>query len=172
MIEPSWKRIAGIHIKKNGEIAAVWLALDGSTDVVHVYDACVFKREVPVVIAEGLNARGRWIPIAWQNADFSKLLEERGCRMMREPSDENDSIAELVTRDILERMRTHRFKVSARLKDWIEEYQTFNKVEGAVPRDTHPLMAATRHAMAQIRYAKGESKPTMNQINYPKLAIR
>ena len=81
MIEDHWQRIAGIHKKPNGEIAAVWLARDPDTDVVRVYDACLFKKEVLAVIAEGLNARGRWVPISWKDKELAAALDERGCNM-------------------------------------------------------------------------------------------
>jgi len=34
MIEPSWGRIAGMHVQDDGEIAAVWIAHDTETDII------------------------------------------------------------------------------------------------------------------------------------------
>lgn len=171
MIKPHWKRISGVHSLTNGTIGAVWLAWDGDTDLIHVYDACLFKREVLAVIAEGINARGRWIPVAWQSKEVSDKLYERGCNMMADASDETDAIAEMVSRDIWERMRSGRFKVDKRLKEWLDEYQTFKRDGAKVPRDSHPLMGATRHAMAELRSAKAEQSSKPNQKNYRRVAI-
>ncbi len=169
MIQDGWKRVAGIHIQDDGDLAAVWMALDGDSDVIHLYDCCVFKREVLAVIAEGMNARGRWIPVGWTNKELADKLLDRGCNMQPDPSDDSESMAEIISRDIWARMRSGRFKVDRRLKEWLDEYKTFNRQDSKVPRDTHPLMAATRHAIDQLQYAKAESTRS-TKINYPKLA--
>lgn len=161
MINSAWKRIAGIHVQSDGDIALVWLAHDKTDDCITLYDACVFRREVLAVIAEGINARGRWIPVAWNKADkdtANKLLE-RGCKMLRDPNDDTDTMAEAISRDIWERMRTHRFKVDRRLKNWLEEKEGFSRDKQKIPRDTFPLMSATRHAISQLKFAKRQAPP-------------
>src|SRR3546814_7216043 len=76
-------------------------------DVVHMYDCCVFRREVLAVIAEGLNARGRWIPVAWESAlkDMADKLLDRGCNVLPEPVKDTDALAEGTPRDIEESLR-------------------------------------------------------------------
>lgn len=169
--EPTWKRIAGLEISENGDWSVVWLAQDPLNDVIHVYDACHLKREVLAVIAECLNARGRWVPISWINQEVADELLDRGCNMLPEKADHTDAMAEVVSRDILERMRTGRFKVDKRLSEWLDEYRTFNRKDAHVPRETHPLMAATRHAMADLRYARAEKAWKAATKTYPKVAI-
>lgn len=173
MIEDSWDRICGVQMCPNGEVAAVWLAHDAESDVVHVYDACIFKREVLVVIAEGIAARGRQIPIAWSKSDeeFIEKLLDRGCDTLPDPADDSDSMADLLSRDILERMRTHRFKVEKRLSEWLDELKNFQREDQKVPRETFPLMAATRHAIDQLTWAKSASATRASKINYPKVAV-
>lgn len=156
MIDEFSKRIAGMHVRQNGDVALVWLALDNDTDVIHLYDTAVFRREVLAVIAEGINARGRYIPVAWNDEKMADKLLQRGCRMEIDKADDSDSMAEVLTRDIWERMRTDRWKVDRRLQDWLAEFKTFNREAQQVPRDTHPLMAATRHAMSQLEFARSE----------------
>ncbi len=172
MIDSSWKRIAGMHVQEDGEMAIVWLAHDKLSDVVHLYDSCAFKNEVPVVIAEGLNARGRWIPIAWEKSakNMADSFLERGCKMLPEPSNDSDQLAEVLSREIQERMRTGRFKVDKRLKDWIDEFDSFEKIEGKVPRGNSPFMSATRHAIAQLKSAK-KLQNRSTTLNYPKVSI-
>lgn len=153
MIEPHWKRIAGIDSQEDGTIGAVWLAHDTTSDYLHIYDSCVFKREVWAVIAEGMNARGRMIPIAWKkkDKDMSDTLKEKGCRVIFEPTKDTDE--EVLSREIWERMRTGRLTVDKRLGDWRGEFQTFRRDKNKIP-EGFPLMAATRHAIAMLRYAK------------------
>jgi len=154
LIDPTLKRIAGMHVCDNGDHAFVWLSHDSIVGEVTVYDSCIFKKEVAAVIAEGINARGRFIPIAWANKVHADSLLERGCRMIPEGVDQSNSMAEVLSREIWESMRRKSFKFDKRLKDWREEAETFQKDKDKIPTDTHPLMAATRNAVAKIKFAK------------------
>lgn len=172
MISSDCKRIAAIHCQDDGDIGAVWTALDPGTDTIHLYDCCVFRREVAAVIAEGLNARGRWIPIAWEDSDkdMSDKLLDRGCNMLFEGYKDADTLSEVNSREIWERMRTGRFKTDKRLSEWLDEYKTFYRKDSQVPKTSHPLMSATRHAVANLDHAKRQSTKR-RQNNYPNLAI-
>lgn len=172
MIDSTWRRIAGVHAQDDGIIGAAWLAHDKDTDVIELYDACAFRREPLAVIAEGLVARGRWIPIAWHKdaKEFSDNLLNRGCNMLHEHSDESDAMAEVHSREILERMETGRFLVVDRLKNWLDEAK-FLRAAGKVPLSGYPLMSATRHAYAQLAYAKRQAKRSERQVNFPKVAM-
>ena len=155
VIEEHWRRVAAIHQADHGLMAGVWLAWDPDTDTVHVYDACVYRNEVLAVIAEGFNARGRWIPIAVSDKDLIDQLFERGCNVLPDKIDESTSAVELTTRDIWERMRTGRFRVDRRLKEWQDEYKTFNRDGHKIPKNK-PLMAATRLALSQLEMATAQ----------------
>lgn len=173
MIAPEWRRIAGIQVMDEGDIGAVWLAHDKMSDTVHVYDCCVFRREVFAVIAEGLNCRGRWVPIAWESKakDMADKLLSRGCRMLPEPIKDSQTVAEVSSRDILERMKTGRLKVDKRLGEWLDEYKKFYRQDAQVPMSGSPLMAATRHAVSQLPYARRQAKAGRKIGNFPKVAM-
>ena len=166
MIDETWKRVCGMHVEQNGNISLVWLAHDTEADVIHLYDTASFKREVLAVIAEGINARGRYIPVAWNNEKMAEELLQRGCRMEIDKADDSDEMAEVLTRDIWERMRTDRWKVDKRLSDWLSEFRTFNREADMVPRETHPLMAATRHAMSCLQFARSPYASRKATKNY------
>ncbi len=170
MIAPEFKRVAGIHMQDQGELGVVWIAHDKASDVVHLYDACIFKNEVMAVICEGIIARGRWIPIAWQKGqeDCAKQLLERKIKTLHDPVQD---IPEMVSRDIQERMRTGRFKVDKRLGNWIDEFNTFYKEDSKVPVGGFPLMTATRIAMSDIKKGKRQAAAKKRRKNYPKVAI-
>lgn len=163
-----------MYVKDDGHISAVWIAHDTESDVTHVYDCCSFGREVLAVIADGMNARGRWVPIAWAKPgkEIADELYKRGCNMLKDAVDDSDALAEITTREILTRIRTGRFKVNDRLQDWLEELKTYNRSDSRVPRESHPLMTATRLAIAGLRDAKAERKPVAsNKRLYPKIAM-
>lgn len=168
MISNEWKRICGLHIAKDGTMAGVWLAHDTDTDTVHLWDAANFDNEVPVVIAEGLNARGRDAPVAWRKKKktLANQLKERGCNMLHDPVDEE--VVDTVAREIRERIRTSRFKVDKRLKNWQEEYVKFQRDGDS---DEFPLMAATINAVAMLDRARGKPKRRRQQQRYPQMSI-
>ena len=173
MIEPGWACIAGIHFQPEGGAAAVWIAHDKQTDVLHLWDCALFLREPPVVIAAGVNAHGRWIPIAWEKdaKDLIAQLLERGCNTLPEAAHETPILADAISRDVWERMRTGRFKVERRLAEWLDEYKSFIREEGQVPLKSHPLMSATRHAVADMAYARRQGRKSKLGTNFPRIAM-
>lgn len=172
MIGNSWPRIAGVSFEESGDVGAVWMAYERDADLIHLYDACVVKREVLAVIAEALNARGRFIPIAWNDEALSKELLTRGCRMMYDKTEDTDAMAEIVSRTIVERMRTARFKVERRLVEWLDEAKALARVEGKVPRQGFPLMTATRLALQCLDRGRASETVASTRRNlYPKVAI-
>lgn len=174
MIENSWPRIAGIHAEDDGTIGAVWLAHNKETDTLYVYDCAKFAREVFVVIGEGLNVRGRHIPIAWSDKSkdmADKLLMDRGCNMLPEACKDTPAVAEVVSRDIWERMRTGRFVALKRMSEWLDEYKAFYREGGQIPRTAHPLMSATRYAVAQMQYARRKEPKGKKNVNFPRISM-
>lgn len=172
-IATDWRRIAGLQCQEDGAIAAVWCAHDRDTDIVHLYDCALFAREVPAVVATGIAARGRWIPVAWRKdaEEIVAMLLERGVNTLPEPVDSSTPAMEVASLEVWERMRSHRFKADKRLGEWFEEYQTFYRQDGAIPVGTHPLMAATRHAVAMLPYARRQAPRGARNINYPKVSM-
>lgn len=175
MIEPTWKRIAGVHLEDNGTVGAVWLAWDTVTSVVHVYDAALFATEVPVVIEDGIAARGRYYPVAWAEKDkaFADALLDAGINMLPDGCKDDQPMAELVSRRIWQMLRGSRFRVDKRVRQWLREYNQFDRDEAQIPMKGFPLMAATRHAVEMLDYAVAESTHHIagEERNAPRLAI-
>lgn len=160
-----------MHVCKNGDVAIVWLAHDKTVDDVTVYDAAIFKVEVPVVIAESINARGRWIPVAWSHEEMQQSLLDRGCRMLPDKTSDSDEMAEMVSREMWERIRSKRLHAQKRLRNWLEEAKTIERDGGKIPKDSHPLMAATRIAMSNLHFARRQAPPTAKKKLFVKHAI-
>lgn len=172
MIEPHHKRIAGMHVTNTGDIALVWLAIDPDSNHIHIYDSSLFHIEVPAVIADSINNRGRWIPVAWSHKEMKDQYLERGVRMLPDPSSSSDEMAETVSRELWERIRGGRISVDKRLKGWAEEAKSLQREKGKIPSDSHPLMAATRIAMQQIKYARrNQPRSTGKKLHRRRVAI-
>ena len=82
-----------------GEIAAVWMARDPQTDTVHLYDCCMFRGDNrnPIIVAEGINVRGRKFPMAHDSKELAEALQERGCTMEEEPCKETTADIEVIS---------------------------------------------------------------------------
>lgn len=173
MIDATWKRIGGMHVDEDGTVGVVWLAHDRPNDTVHVYDAAIFRLEVRAVIAEGVSARGRHFPVAWRRVDkaFADDLQEAGINIIPESCVDNQAMAEVLSREIWQKLRTGQFRVERRVGDWLKEYQRYDRSETKVPTTGFPLMSATRHAIEMLPYAKAERVPGRDRPNYPKLAL-
>lgn len=155
-------------------MGCVWLAHDPLSSVVHCYDAAIIRNDAFAVIAEGIGARGKWIPLAWhKDAEpfTKKLLDEYGINVLPDPCADKQSVAETISREIWSRMRSSRFRVDQRVGEWLNEYRSFFRDQSKIPQSGFPLMAATRHAIEMLNYAKPQAMPGSKKMNYPKLAL-
>lgn len=173
-IPDHWPRIAGMDIGWDHPTAAVWLAWDRDTDIVHVYDAYRVKEQTPVVHAAAIKARGPWIPVAWPHdglqhdvgsgAMIAKQYRELGVNMLRKKSthapekgkkeDTGGYGVEAGIMDMLARMQTGRFKVAYHLNDWFEEFRLYHRQDGLIVKKGDDLMSATRMGVMMLRHAK------------------
>lgn len=55
--------------------------------------------------------------------------------------------------DMLDRMKSGRFKVFKEHNDWWEEFRLYHRKDGKVVKEGDDLMAATRYAIMSLRYA-------------------
>lgn len=153
----------------------VWLAHDRrETDTVHVYDVAIWRSEVPAVIAEGVGARGKSIPVAWprRSAEVARQLLDRGIDTLPEAVPDDDTAREVAAREVLDRLRSRRLKADKRCAEWIAEYASYYKSrDGTPPRDTHPLMAATQHAVMRLDFARAPERARRGVASYPRIPI-
>jgi hypothetical protein len=173
MIDPSWRRIAGFHVEDDGTIGAVWLAFDTVTSTLHCYDAAIFRAEVQAVVVDAIASRGRKFPMAWRKQDkaYAKALEDAGVRITYEPAEDTQSVAQVITREVWQKLRTGQFRVERRLQEWLREFKNFDYKDSEVPMNGFPLMAATRHAIEKLPYARPEKVPGQTKQKFKKVAI-
>jgi hypothetical protein len=56
--------------------------------------------------------------------------------------------------DMLDRMKTGRFKVFKHLTEWFEEFRLYHREDGAVVKEQDDLMSATRYGVMMVRFAR------------------
>lgn len=177
-IPAHWPRIAGLDLGWDHPTAAVWLAWDKDADTVHVYDCYRTREQTPVVHAAALNARGKWIPISWPHdglqhdkgsgEQIAQQYRDQGANLLPEKATFPDGSngVEAGVMDLLDRMKTGRFKVAAHLNDWWEEFRLYHRKDGLIVKEGDDLMAATRYALMMMRFAAVKSDPLDRLINY------
>lgn len=160
-----WPRICGLDIGWDHPTAAVWLAWDRDSDTVHITDSYRVREQTPVVHAAALKARGDWIPVAWpadalqhekgSGKQIAEQYREQGVAMIPEPARfEDGSVSvEAGVFDMLDRMKTGRFKVADHLNDWWEEYGLYHRKDGRLVKERDDLLCATRYALMMLRFA-------------------
>lgn len=173
LIKEEWKRIAGIHLEEDGTLGCVWLAHDERASTVYLYDAALFRNEVPVVIADGIAARGRYYPVAWRKKDkpIADMLLDNGIEILPDPCVDDQAMAEVISKQVWQSMRASRFRVEQRVGEWFREYESFFKDRSKVPLEGFPLMAATRHAIEMLNWAEPERGFRGKQKNHPDIAV-
>ncbi|MFP6758485.1 MAG: terminase family protein [Alphaproteobacteria bacterium] len=176
-----WGRIVGLDIGWDHPTAAVWLAHDRDTDIVHVYDAYVLREETPTIHAAAIKARGDWIPVAWPHDglqhdkgsgdQISELYRKQGAKMLHEHAQFQGGGygVEAGIFDMLDRMRSGRLKVARHLEPWWREFRGYHRKEGVIVKDRDDLMSATRYALMMLRFARSTAEDDISKrpIVYP-----
>lgn len=170
-----WPRICGIDFGFNHPFAAVWIAWDRESDTVYVYDVYTNKGGTPSVHAGPIVSRGPWVPVAWPHDGLqhdkgsgvmlSELYRQAGLNMLHEraqyeevPGMSGSSTKERWSveagiMDMLERMKTGRFKVFSHLSDWWAEFRMYHRKDGKIVPVEDDAMSATRYAVMSLRFA-------------------
>lgn len=177
-IPAHWPRICGLDFGWDHPTAAVWVAWDRDANVVHIYDCYRQKEQTPVVHAAAVNARGKWIPVAWPHdglqhdkgsgVQLADQYRQQGVNMLAEKvtfSDGSNGV-EAGIMDMLDRMKTGRFKVASHLNDWWEEFRLYHRKDGQIVKEGDDLMSATRYALMALRHASGDNSALASLIDY------
>jgi phage terminase large subunit-like protein len=176
-----WARICGLDFGWGHPTAAVWLAHDRDTDVIHVYDAYRKAEATPVVHAAAIRARGDWIPVAWPHdglqhdkgsgVQLAEQYRNQGVAMLRERAQFADGSngVEAGVQEMLDRMYTGRLKVAEHLGEWWEEFRMYHRKDGIIQKVRDDLMAATRYGVMMLRAATTEQsvRDWSRPIPYP-----
>jgi phage terminase large subunit-like protein len=177
-IPKHWPRICGLDFGWDHPTAAAWLAWDRDTDTVYVYDDYRVRETTPVVHAAALNARGKWIPVAWPHDGLQhdkgsgiQLAEQyRALGVNMEPEyahfeeteQEGEGRVNLISveagiMEMLDRMQTGRFKVFEHLNNWWEEFRLYHRgKDGKLVKEGEDILSATRVACMSLRNAEVE----------------
>ena len=162
-----WYRINGVDFGIDHPAAGAFCAIDRDSDTFYVYDAYKAAGQTAVYHAAALNKHGKWIPNAWPHDGMQRdkgsgialkdQYRKHSLYMLKEHAhylDERGNHREPGVIEMLEYMKTGRFKVFSHLSDWFEEKRLYHRKDGQIVPKYDDLLSATRMAFIMRRYAK------------------
>ena len=173
-IPPHFKKLAGIDFGITHPTTVVWVAYNPDTETIYIYDVYKCEGEIPAVHANAIKARGKKIPVIYPHDGdstergsgktlASMYLENDVLMIGKFTNPDGSNYVEPGLMDILERMRTGRFKVFDNLKPWFEEFRRYHRKKGKIHKEFDDLMDATRYAaMSVTRYGQNESEMNLH----------
>lgn len=182
-IPDHWRRVCGVDVGINHPTAAVWTAYDAGTDTIYVYDVYCEKGGVPSQHGTAINARGVWIPVILpHDADntekgsgksVSMYYREAGVNVQPETfynpitwDGKKTNFVEPGIMDILQRMKTGRFKVFSTCGRFFEEMRRYHRKDGKIYKEFDDVMDAARYSALSVAnrgVSYGESRAGYSQ---------
>lgn len=175
-----WSRICGLDFGWDHPAAAVWLAWDRDTDVVHVYDSYRVREETPILHSAAIKARGDWIPVAWPHDGLGtdkgsgdtliQQYKKQGLRVLGTHArfEDGGNSVEAGVLAMLDRMQTGRLKVAKHLGDWLEEFRMYHRKDGKIVKEHDDLLCATRYALMMLKSARTAPDSRRNETRVAK----
>jgi hypothetical protein len=172
-IPDHWAQIIGLDFGWDHPFAASRLAWDKDNDVFYV-TACYSEREAtPIVHAAAIRPWGDWIPCAWPHdglqhdkgsgKQLSAQYAEQGLEMLagHATHEEGGYGVEAGVIEILDRMKTNRFKVFKHLEPWFAEKRLYHREDGLIVKERDDILSSTRVGVMMKRFAivKPNRKP-------------
>jgi phage terminase large subunit-like protein len=145
-----WPKAFALDVGWN-RTAAVWGALDRENDVVYLYAEHYRGQAEPVIHAQAIKARGKWIPgvidpasCASSQKDGEQLLNIY--RQLGLTLTKADNTVEAGIYEVWGRLSTGRLKVFKSLTNWKNEFRLYRRDEkGKIIKENDHLMDATRY---------------------------
>jgi phage terminase large subunit-like protein len=181
-IPKHWPRIGGMDFGYEHAFAAVELYWDRDADCVYVARCYRVNHTTPINHAAALRPWGKDLYWAWPRDGRRETLEGAGIPLAKQyrvqgldllpehAQFEDGSVSvEAGLMDMLDRMKSGRFKVFDHLHDWFSEFRLYHRKNGLVVKENDDLMAATRYALMMLRYARTRAAAANfnRRIEYP-----
>lgn len=163
--------LGGLDFGWDHPFAAVELQHDRDNDIVYVTRALRMREETPIVHVASIK---NWMPHmlwAWPHdglntekssgETLADQYRKQGLKMCSEKASFTDGgrSVEAGLMEMLDRMRTGRFKVFAQLEEWLREFRLYHRENGVIAKEMDDLMDATRYAVMMLRFAQPKPRP-------------
>lgn len=149
-IPAHWPRAYGLDVGWN-RTAAIWGAWDREANIVYLYSEHYRGQAEPSIHAEGIKARGTWVPGVIDPAARGRSQRD-GQQLLQNYIDLGLDIEvafngrESGIYEVWSRLSTGRLKVFKSVSNWISEYRLYRRDDrGQVVKENDHLMDATRY---------------------------
>ena len=177
-----WRRINGIDFGVGHPGAGAFCAIDPDSQTFYVYDCYKISGQTPVYHAHAMKKHGEWIPNAWpqdgvqreksSNIALKDIYRGHALNMTRDFAkfaenhylDPNGVSTEAGLTDMLDAMRTGKFKVFSNLSQWFEEKRLYHREttesgDVKIVKQFDDILSATRYAYMMRRFAINRPGP-------------
>lgn len=179
-IPDHWFRIGGLDFGWNHPQAAVELVWDKDTDTIYVTKEFRASETTPEGAAVTIRPWGKY-PFSWPHDGYqhdkgsgkqlSAQYASAGILMLDDHAthEGGGNGVEAGLMEMLDMMRSGRFKVFSTCTDWFEEFLLYHRKDGKVVKLVDDLMAATRYALMMKRFAVNGIKKEQVKLNFTSL---
>jgi phage terminase large subunit-like protein len=167
-----YAHIIGVDFGWDHPFAAVHLAYNRDADIIYVCKVIRVREQTPVQHAAAIRywADCFWAPVAWPHdglqhdkgsgVSLATQYTAQGLNMLPDKAsfpDGGNGLEAGVT-EMLDRMRTGRWKVFSTCREWFEEFRLYHRAaknNGAVQivKERDDVLSASRYAMMMLRFA-------------------
>ena len=164
-IDRSWVQIGGMDFGYDHPFGAVNIAWDREADVIYVTKEYRERETTPIIHSAAIRPWGTWLPWAWPHDGLQhdkgsgiQLMEQykaQGLNMFYERAtfEDGSNGVEAGVSEMLDRMKTGRFKVFSTCRMWLEEFRLYHREGGKIIKERDDLISASRYAIMMKRHA-------------------
>lgn len=172
-----WPQLNGLDFGYDHPFAAVNVAWDRDADCVYLCKEYAERESTPVVHAAAVKPWGAWIPCAWPHDGLQhdkgsgvvlkKQYADQGLEMLSDKAEwpEGGNSVEAGLIEMLDRMKTGRFKVFSNLGGWLSEFRIYHRDNGQIVKLKDDRISASRYALMMLRHAI--TKPKLDKLILP-----
>ncbi len=163
-----WVQIVGIDFGWDHPTAATKLAWDRDNDIIYVTAEYAQREQTPVVHAAAIKAWGDWLPVAWPHdglqhdkgsgVPLAEQYKAQGLNMLDEKATFEDGTygLEAGVMEMLDRMKTGRWKVFETCGRWFAEFRLYHREDGLIVPERDDVLCSSRYGMMMRRMAINE----------------
>ena len=165
-IPPHWTQIVGLDFGWDHPTAATRCAWDRDNDIFYVVAEYAQREQTPVVHAAAIKAWDEWLPVAWPHdglqhdkgsgLSLADQYRKQGLNMLHEKATFEDGTygLEAGIMDMLDRMKTGRWKVFETCGRWFAEFRIYHREEGLIVPERDDVLCSSRYALMMRRFAQ------------------
>jgi len=170
-IPAHWAQIGGLDFGYDHPFGAIKLAWDRDADCIYVTAEYRERQATPVIHAAALRPWGAWLPWSWPHDGLQhdkgsgeQLAEQyraQNLNMLSERATFLDGTngVEAGVIEMLDRMKTGRWKVFSTCTGWLEEFRLYHRKDGKIVKLDDDLISASRYGMMMMRHAITKPRP-------------